>query len=80
MKDRRKEIIPGVLSTAGGLVFFGETSGGFAAVDAKSGKYLWHFEASEPWKASPITYMVDGRQYVAIASGSNILSFALPDK
>jgi PQQ-dependent dehydrogenase (methanol/ethanol family) len=70
----------GVLSTAGGLVFFGETSGGFAAVDAKTGKFLWHFEASEPWKASPITYMVDGRQYVAIASGSNILSFALPDK
>ena len=70
----------GVLSTAGGLVFFGETSGGFAAVDAKTGKYLWHFEASEPWKASPITYMVNGRQYVAIASGSNILSFALPDK
>jgi alcohol dehydrogenase (cytochrome c) len=70
----------GVLSTAGGLVFFGETSGGFAAVDAKTGRYLWHFEASEPWKASPITYMVDGRQYVAIASGSNILSFALPDK
>jgi PQQ-dependent dehydrogenase (methanol/ethanol family) len=70
----------GVLSTAGGLVFFGETSGGFAAVDARTGRYLWHFEASEPWKASPMTYMVNGRQYVAIASGSNILSFALPDK
>jgi PQQ-dependent dehydrogenase (methanol/ethanol family) len=68
----------GVLSTAGGLVFFGETSGGFAAVDAKTGKYLWHFEASEPWKASPVTYMINGRQYVAIASGANILSFALP--
>jgi PQQ-dependent dehydrogenase (methanol/ethanol family) len=67
----------GVLSTAGGLVFFGETSGGFAAADAETGKYLWHFEASEPWKASPMTYMVDGRQYVAVASGSNILSFAL---
>jgi alcohol dehydrogenase (cytochrome c) len=70
----------GVLSTAGGLVFLGETSGGFAAVDARTGSYLWHFEASEPWKASPMTYMVDGRQYVAIASGSNILSFALPGK
>jgi PQQ-dependent dehydrogenase (methanol/ethanol family) len=68
----------GVLSTAGGLVFFGETSGGFAAVDAETGKYLWHFEASEPWKASPVTYMINGRQYVAIASGANILSFALP--
>ena len=70
----------GVLSTAGGLLFFGETSGGFAAVDASTGKYLWHFEASEPWKASPMTYMINGRQYVAIASGANILSFSLPVK
>jgi alcohol dehydrogenase (cytochrome c) len=70
----------GVLSTAGGIVFFGETSGGFAAVDAATGKYLWHFEASEPWKASPITYMINRRQYVAIASGANILSFSLADK
>ncbi len=70
----------GVLSTAGGLVFFGETSGGFAAVDAKTGKYLWHFEANQPWKASPMTYTVAGHQYVAIASGANILSFSLPDK
>jgi PQQ-dependent dehydrogenase (methanol/ethanol family) len=70
----------GVLSTAGGLVFFGETSGGFAAVDAQTGKYLWHFEASEPWKASPMTYMVNGQQYIAIASGSNILSFSLANQ
>jgi len=69
----------GVLSTAGGLVFAGETSGGFAAVDGKTGKYLWHFEANQPWKASPMTYVAGGRQYVAIASGANILSFALPE-
>jgi PQQ-dependent dehydrogenase (methanol/ethanol family) len=70
----------GVLSTAGGLVFFGETSGGFAAVDANTGESLWHFEANQPWKASPMTYTVAGRQYVAIASGANILSFSLPEK
>jgi PQQ-dependent dehydrogenase (methanol/ethanol family) len=70
----------GVLSTAGGLVFYGETGGGFAAVDAKTGKTLWVFKATEPWKASPMTYMMNGRQYVAIASGGNILSFALPDR
>jgi len=70
----------GVLSTAGGLVFFGETSGGFAAVDAKTGEYLWHFEANQPWKASPMTYTAAGRQYVAVASGASILSFALSDK
>jgi alcohol dehydrogenase (cytochrome c) len=66
------------LSTAGGLTFFGETSGGFAAVDARSGRYLWHFDSNQPWKASPMTYAIDGRQYIAIASGSNILSFSLP--
>ena len=70
----------GVLATAGGVVFFGETSGGFAALDAQTGKSLWHFEANQPWKASPMTYMVDGRQYVAVASGANILSFALHQK
>jgi PQQ-dependent dehydrogenase (methanol/ethanol family) len=69
----------GVLSTAGGLVFYSESSGGFAAIDAQTGRTLWHFETSQPPKASPMTYMVDGRQYVAIASGSNVLAFALPE-
>jgi PQQ-dependent dehydrogenase (methanol/ethanol family) len=69
----------GVLSTSGGLVFFGESSGGFASVDAATGKYLWHFETNHAMKASPMTYEVDGKQYVAIASGANILSFALSD-
>jgi alcohol dehydrogenase (cytochrome c) len=69
-----------VLSTAGGLIFYGETGGGFAAVDAKTGKTLWGFKATEPWKASPMTYVMNGRQYVAIASGGNILSFALANR
>jgi PQQ-dependent dehydrogenase (methanol/ethanol family) len=65
----------GVLTTASGLLFFGESTGEFAALDAKTGKYLWHFNANQTWKASPMTYEVDGHQYVAIASGPNILSF-----
>jgi PQQ-dependent dehydrogenase (methanol/ethanol family) len=69
----------GVLSTAGGLVFYGETGGSFAAVDARTGKTLWHFPTGQQWKASPMTYMVNGRQYVAIASGGSILSFALAE-
>jgi PQQ-dependent dehydrogenase (methanol/ethanol family) len=68
----------GTLSTAGGVVFYGQASGEFAAVDAKSGAHLWHFETQETWKASPITYSVNGRQYVAITSGANVLAFALP--
>lgn len=70
----------GVLSTSGGVLFYGETGGGFAALDAKSGKPLWHFETNQEWKASPMTYLVKGRQFVAIASGGNIFSFALPEK
>ena len=69
----------GVLSTDGDLVFFGEDSGAFAALDARSGTPLWHFQANQDWKASPMTYMVGGRQYVAIASGLGFWAFALPD-
>ncbi len=68
----------GVLSTAGDLVFFGEDSGAFAALDAHTGEPLWHFQANQDWKASPMTYMVGGRQYVAIASGLGFWAFALP--
>ena len=68
----------GTLSTAGGVVFYGQASGEFAAVDAKTGAPLWNFETQETWKASPMTYTVKGRQYVAITSGANVLAFALP--
>jgi len=68
----------GVLSTAGGLVFQCDDAGALAAVDARSGKPLWHFNTNQSWHASPMTYMLDGHQYVAIAAGSNIIAFALP--
>ena len=68
----------GVLSTDGNLVFFGEDSGAFAALDAETGTPLWHFQANQDWKASPMTYLVAGRQYVAIASGMGFWAFALP--
>ncbi|MCG3163957.1 MAG: Outer membrane protein assembly factor BamB [Acidobacteria bacterium] len=68
----------GALSTAGDLVFFGDDSGAFAAVEAKSGKPLWYFHTNELWKASPMTYVAGGKQYVAVAAGSNILAFGLP--
>jgi len=68
----------GVLATAGGLVFHGETSGSFAAADAATGRALWHFNANQAWKASPMTYAIGDTQYVAIAGGSGaILWFSL---
>jgi alcohol dehydrogenase (cytochrome c) len=69
----------GVLSTAGNLVFHGETAGGFAAVEATSGKTLWSFPANDAWRASPMTYMIGGKQYVAVAAGANVIAFTLPD-
>ena len=68
----------GVLSTAGGLVFFCEESGAFAAADSRSGKLLWHFQTNELWKASPMTYIAGGKQYLAVAAGGNVLAFSLP--
>ncbi len=67
----------GVLGTAGGLVFFCDDSGAFAAADAKTGKLLWHFHTNQSWHASPMTYLVGGKQYIAVAAGSNILTFAV---
>ncbi len=69
----------GTLTTSGGLVFFGDDAGSFEAVDAKTGTPLWHFNTGQNLHASPMTYAVDGRQYVAIAAGSDIFSFGLPE-
>ena len=67
----------GVLSTAGGVVFLADDSGSLAAADARSGKALWSFQTSQVWKASPMTYVFDKNQHVAVASGPNILAFWL---
>jgi alcohol dehydrogenase (cytochrome c) len=69
----------GVISTASGLVFFGENSGSFMAADATDGKALWEFPTNQVWKASPMTYMFDNKQYIAIAVGQSIVAFGLPD-
>jgi alcohol dehydrogenase (cytochrome c) len=69
----------GTLSTAGGLVIFGEDSGALMAADAANGKPLWSFQTSQLWKASPMTYMFDNRQYFAVAAGSNVIAFGLAD-
>jgi alcohol dehydrogenase (cytochrome c) len=73
------ESFGGVLSTAGGVVLYGADDGSFAAADAKTGKPLWSFQTSQETHASPMTYLFDNKQYVAIAIGPNILAFALPD-
>jgi alcohol dehydrogenase (cytochrome c) len=68
----------GVLTTASGLVFFGDDAHSFEAVDAQSGKPLWHFNTGQTIVASPMSYAVNAKQYVAIAAGSDVFSFTLP--
>ena len=68
----------GIVSTAAGLVFFADNSGTISAAHATDGELLWsrHFNAQV--RASPMTYMLGGKQFVSVAAGKNILAFALP--
>jgi alcohol dehydrogenase (cytochrome c) len=68
----------GLLATGGGLVFTGDAEGYVFALDDRTGKVLWHFRAGGQIATAPITYALDGKQVVAIASGSVILTFTLP--
>jgi PQQ-dependent dehydrogenase (methanol/ethanol family) len=68
----------GVLATAGGVLFYGDPTGDFVAVDQRNGKTLWHFTTNGENKASPMTYTAAGQQFIVIAIGPNIVCFGLP--
>ncbi len=67
----------GTLATATNLVIFGAEGGALMAADAVTGRPLWSFPTNQSWKASPMTYLFDGKQYIAVAAGSNILAFGI---
>ena len=67
----------GTVSTAGGVLFSGDDDGHLVALDVKNGRHLWHFNMGEMLTASPVTYSVDGKQYVAIASATAVFAFGL---
>jgi len=69
----------GVLSTAGGVVFAGDSEGNFTALDARTGKDQWHIQLGAAVYSSPITYSLDGRQYVVIPAGAALFAFALAE-
>lgn len=64
-------LVGGVLATAGGLVFTGEGGGDFSAFDAKTGSKLWSFNCGAGVNAPPVSYEIDGKQYVAVAAGGS---------
>jgi alcohol dehydrogenase (cytochrome c) len=71
----------GVMSTAAGLVFAGDNEGNFMAFESRTGKNLWRYSTGTPiWGAAAITYLLDGRQFVLIPSGTTLLAFALPSQ
>jgi len=70
--------VAGVLGTAGGIVFYGDPSGEFLAVNERDGKTLWRMPLNSTIKTSPITYTAGGEQFVTLAAGANIMTFALP--
>jgi len=67
-----------LMTTAGGLLFGTDGYGNYIAFDAKTGKALWHQPNAAPGNPG-ITFMLDGRQHILIASGGNFMSFALPE-
>jgi len=62
-----------------GLVFTGDAEGNFIALNAATGKALWHFQCGASVYSSPMSFAIDGKQYVAVAAGSALFTFALPE-
>lgn len=67
--DEDLPLLGGTMNTAGGLVFYGNVKGWLHALDAKTGQQLWRFNVGTGMTQSPITYMVDGKQYLGVVAG-----------
>ena len=67
----------GALSTAGSVVFAGDSDGNFIVLDARTGRDLWHVQLGAAIYSAAITFEVDGKQYVTIPAGSALFAFAL---
>lgn len=78
-KISQGSLAAGVMASAGGIVFAGTREGNLIALDAKTGKLLWRFQTGGTIASAPISYAVDGKQFVALAAGGVLYSFALPD-
>lgn len=70
----------GVMASAGGVVFAGTREGNLIALDASTGAFLWRFQTGGTIASAPISYAVDGKQYIALAAGGVLYSFSLPDQ
>jgi alcohol dehydrogenase (cytochrome c) len=72
--------VSGLLTTAGDLLFGGDGDGDALALDPASGRTLWHTNLNATMANGPITYALDGRQYVLLAGGAKLFAFTLPEQ
>jgi alcohol dehydrogenase (cytochrome c) len=89
--ESSKPMVAAVATTSAGLVFAGEMAGDFLALDARTGKVLYRFNTGGPMNGGVVTYAINGKQYIAAASGSasgfwraapgssTIIIFSLPE-
>ena len=66
-----------MLATAGGIIVYGDPIGDTVALHLRTGRTLWHFPTNGINKASPMTYMVGGKQFISLAVGPNIIAYSL---
>ncbi len=75
----RGSLSAGVLATAGGVLFSSTQEGYLLALDARTGQFLWRMQTGGPISSSPISYSVDGKQFVAVSAGAVLYTFGLPE-
>lgn len=78
-KISQGSLAAGVMATAGDVVFAGTREGNLLALDSKTGKLLWRVQTGGAIASAPISYAVDGKQFIALAAGGVLYSFALPE-
>jgi outer membrane protein assembly factor BamB len=69
-----------VLATGGGVLFASSREGNLLALDSRTGKLLWKFQAGSDINASPMSYAIDGQQFIGLAAGKVLYTFALPEE
>ena len=68
---------PGILTTAGKLLFTGDPAGNLIAFDPATGKIIWHFKMNAALCNGPMTYELDGKQYLVVGAGDTLYTFTL---
>jgi alcohol dehydrogenase (cytochrome c) len=75
----RRSFAIGVLATRSGVLFAATGEGNLIALDSKTGKTLWHFQTGGNIASAPMSYAVDGQEFISLGSGNVLYTFALPE-